>query len=257
MASVQIEIGDDGKIGTLPDPVQSFLETKIAEAYGKGAAKAAADAKSQVESQIAELKKGGLSASEREKLKTLEADLSRTSEELAKAKGDAVEAERIRTERHQRELDDRDALVKKAHGEVNKRTARLTEMVGKDIKIAALNEGAREESLAELEALLAPRVGLDDGLQAFVRDANDPGKPQLDADGKPLTIEGLVRQYLADKPHHIAAPEGRGGGRGGGRSLSGARNTASAFDRDVAKVAQDPSISNLARAFANAGKRSA
>lgn len=255
MATVQIEIGDDGKVGTLPDPVQSFLQTKIDEAYGKGAAKAAADAKTQVESQIAELKKGGLGAAERERLKTLEADLSKSNEELARAKGDAVEAERIRNERHTQQLAERDADVKKAQKEVERRTKRIADMVGKDVKIAALNEGAREESLAELELLLSPRIGLDDGLQAFVRDANDPGKPQLDADGvTPLTIEGLVRQYLAAHPHHKAAPEGRGGGRGGGRSLSGPTG-GTAFDREAAAVAQDPSITNVARAFAQVGKR--
>jgi hypothetical protein len=251
MPTVEVEIGDDGKIGTLPEAVQKFLDKRIGEATSSAKAAAAKD----LEAKIADLKRGGLDAADRERLKTLEGDLSRANEEVAKAKGDAAEAERIRSERHAKELKERDDKVKAAHGEVDKRTKRIRELVGKDIKIAALQAGAREESLDELEQLLGPSIGLDDALQAFVQDANEAGKARLDKDGKPVSIEGFVAEYLTAHPHHKSAPVGRGGRATGGRSLSGQKVSGVEAEKAAALelVSQNPSISNIARALSRAG----
>jgi hypothetical protein len=255
MPVLQIEIGDNGEVPTLPEPLQKHFDAKFAEAFGKGAEKAAREAKTQLEAQIAEMKRGGLGAAEREKLRTYEADLSKAKEELARAQGDAAEAERIRDERHQRDLKDRDARVSEAQKGTEKAVARVRELLGKDIRAAAMAAGARQESLAELELLLGGRIGLDEALQAFVKDATEPSKPALDKDGKPISVEGLVATYLAEHPHHKAAPAGRGGGALGGRSLSGQVPAGDALGSAVAAASVDPSHTNITRAFGEINRK--
>lgn len=250
MATVQVEISDDGKVGTLPEPLQKLLDTRIDEAYGKGAAKAAKE----LEGEIAKLKKSGLDPVERERLKTLEADHSRLTEEIALRDKKFDEAQEIRNKRHQQELADRDAKLSESAAEIQKRTQRIQELVGKEIRAAAMAAGARAESLDELELLLSGRVGLDNALQAFVKDANDAGKPLLDKDQKPVSIEGLVVSYLTDHPHHKAAPLGRGAGGGGGRSLGGKPSGDAEKDAALAAVAEQPTIANVARAFSRIGR---
>ncbi len=44
MAKVEIEIGDDGKVGTLPEPMQAWVDTLIKAEHGKAYAKARAEA---------------------------------------------------------------------------------------------------------------------------------------------------------------------------------------------------------------------
>lgn len=246
MAKVEIDIGDDGAVGTLPEPLQKFFDAKFGEAFGKGKAKAAEEIRSQVSTDPVVV----------EKLKAAEMENSKLREAEALREKNYAEAEKIRNERHARELAEREDAKVALTAEVEKRTARIQQLVGKEIRAAALDAGARRESLDELEELLSKRIGLDDGLQAFVRDAKDPGKAALAADGKtPLTIEGLVASYLADRPHHKAAPGGRGGGANGGRSLSGQHVGADADKAEALdEVARNPSINNIAAAFSKLGR---
>lgn len=252
MPEVIVEIGDDGKPVKVPGEVQRLIDA----AFGQGRAKATDEAAVKLKDEIDKLKRGGdLSAVERERLKTLEADHSRTLEELARAKNDNVEADRIRTERHKQELAERDEKVKAKDAEVEKRTSRIRELLGKEIRAIATAEGARKESLDELELLLGHRIGLDDALQAFVKDAKDAGKAALEADGKtPVTVEGLVRQYLTDHPHHRSAASGRGGGGRGGRSGTGETGTTGEKAVALADLERNPSVSAVAAALRHAGK---
>lgn len=253
MAKVEIEIGDDGKVGTLPEPLQKLFDNQQKEAFQRGIGKAADDIKG-LEGQIKTLKDGNLSATDRERLKSLEADKSKLEEELATKNKDFVKAQEIRDKRHADELADRDARIAATGEQVKTRDARIQELVAKDIALAAATAGARKESLAELQTLLGGRIGLDDRLQPFVKDATDPGKAHLDKDGKPVSIEGFVTAYLADHPHHKAAPSGRGGGAAGGRSFEGRpadTPKGAAFERASA----DPSTPNLAAAIAHLGQR--
>lgn len=259
MAKLEIEVSDDGKIGTLPEPLQKFLDSKINEAYGKGAAKAAEESKAQVtglETQIAELKKGTLSAADRERLRTLETEKSHLEEQLAIKEKDHEKAREIRDKRHADEIAARDAALTTAKAETDKRTARIRELaIANEITAAAIKAGARKESLDELQDLLGKRIALDDALQAFVTDAKDAGKPQLDKDGKAVTVEGFVAQYLTDHPHHKAGPPGRGGGAGGGRSLTGAQTPPANKDDAFERATADPSIANVAAALGEMSKR--
>ena len=92
-------------------------------------------------------------------------------------------------------------------------------MARSEIKIAAKTIGARTESLDELATLLGADLDLDPDLQPFVKGAD--GKPAVDKDGKPVSIEGHVKAYLDKHPHHRAGSGGTGGGARGGASMSG------------------------------------
>jgi len=254
MAVLEVEVNEDGSIGKLPDQVQKFLDDKYREAFGKGAAKAAAEAQTQLQREIDKIKRtGGGDATLAEKASNLEAELSALKEQEAIRAKDFDEAKRLIAERHQKDLDAKAADIAARDKEIARRTERIKQLVTSDIKIAALKHGAREESLAELDVLLSRRVGLNDELLSFVADAE--GKPALDKDGNPVTIEGLVQQYLTDHPHHKAAASGRGGRAAGGRSLAGDTGDGSEFAAAVDLVAQKPSVNSVADAFKRMGER--
>lgn len=244
MPKVEIEVGDDGKIGTLPEPLQKFFDSKFDEAFGKGKAKAAEEAKGQ-----------GADPVTIEKLKAAELENSKLKEAEAIRSKNYEEAERLRNERHANELKERDEKLAATTAEVTRRTQRIEQLSRSEIRIAAIAAGARQESLGELEALLGTRIGLDDALQAFVRDAKDAGKPLLDKDQKPVSIEGFVTQYLTDHPHHKAAPGGRGGGAQGGRSFTTPPPSGADAEKAnaIAEVERNPSVANVARAFSRIG----
>ena len=241
MPVIELEVGEDGSIAKVPEPVQKLID----KAFGKAKAEA-----------LDEARKASANPVELERIKSIESENSRLKEAEAKRKGENAEAEKIRNERHAAELADRDDKLKRAADEVSRRTQRLTELVSKEIRAVAMAAGARKESLDELEVLLGGRIGLDDALQVFVKDAKDVGKAALDKDGKPVGVEGFVTQYLTDHPHHKAKPDGRGGGAGGGRSLSGSSLTGLEADKaaDLEEVARNPNVNNVARAFARIGK---
>ena len=43
MAVLEVPLNEDGTIGTLPEPLQKLIDARYSEAFGKGAAKAAAE----------------------------------------------------------------------------------------------------------------------------------------------------------------------------------------------------------------------
>jgi hypothetical protein len=262
---LEIEVREDGVVeaSSMPEPLRKLFQAEFDRAYGKGSAKAAEEAKKQLETEVAkvreEAKKNSGDPVLAEKAKNLEIELSKLKEAEAESKKDFAEAQRLRDERHANELKDRDTLVTKAQQEVERRTGRIRELVTSEIRIAAQLHGARKESLGELDTLLGKRVDLNDNLEAFVvevdangnlvKGADGKNKPAVDKDGKPISIDGLVQQYLTDYPHHKAASGGRGGGASGGRSLAGDKGGKSdEWSGAVDQVAQDPSLTNVSRA---------
>ncbi len=245
---VELEVAEDGAVDfhNLPDALKKPFQDEFNRAYGKGSTKAAEEAKGQLEREISELKKGGLNPAEREKLRSAEMDLSRAKEEIALRDKNYEEAKNIREARHAQELKERDDLVTLTKAEIEKRDARIRDLAQSEIGVAALKAGVRDSSVAELRKLLGDRIGLDANLQPYVRDAQDPAKAAVDKDGKPVSVEGLVLEYVTANPHHKAAP----GGRGGGERLTGVAAEKAALLDEVAK---NPSVDNVARAFARAG----
>lgn len=249
MPKIEVEIGDDGAIGTLPDELQKFLDKKINRAYSDGADKALKALKENAKPDPVEV----------ERAKTLEIEVSKLKEAEAIREKRYEDAQAEAKKRHDAELAEKAAALEAKDAEVKRRTDRINELARKEIRAVALAQGARKESLDELELILGSSIGLDDALQVFVKDTQDAGKGRLDKDGKAVTIEGFVAQYLTDHPHHKSAATGRGGGASGGRSLSGASLTGVEAEKAAVldEVAKNPTVANIARAFAQAGKRGA
>jgi len=247
MAKLEIEIGDDGAIGTLPEELQKFLDKKIGKAYSEAHEKALKTLREKPD------------PVEVERAKTLEVEVSKLKEAEAIREKRYEDAQAEAKKRHDAELADKATALDAKEAEVRRRTTRIEELARKEIRTVALANGARRESLDELELILGSAIGLDDALQVFVKSTEDAGKGRLDKDGKAVTIEGFVAQYLTDHPHHKAPASGRGGGAQGGRSLSGTTLTGVEADKAAAldEVAKAPTVANVARAFAQVGKRSA
>lgn len=253
---LDIDVRDDGvlEMSSVPETLRPILEKEFNRAFGKGAAKAGEEARKQMETEVAkvreEMKKSGGDPVLVEKARNLEQELSKLREDEAIRTQNWQEAQRLRDERHQNELAEVAKKVAEREREIERRTGRISELVTSEIRISASKHGAREQSLAELDLLLRGRIGLDKDLQAYVKDEQDPEKPAVGADGKPVTIDGLVQQYLTDHPHHKAAAPGRGGAAAGGSSLAGGKaGERTEFGASVERVAQNPNVANLADAI--------
>lgn len=239
----EVDIDDKGEfVGTVPAELTSILDklrsASHGEGYGKGAQKAAEEAKQQIADAI-----------KAEKLR-LEAQMP-----LEKAKWDEIdqhnkvlktqlettvaESRKRMTEReeaHALELTTRmDALAK--------RNEKIKALVNANLRALAAQAGARDESLSELEVILQHRVGYDDHMEPFVI-AEDGKGPAKTAAGNPLGLDVFVKQYLDNHAHHRKPAPGRGGdarggaslrtaGGGGGGSLTGARERVESGDRSL------------------------
>lgn len=259
MATLEIEIKDDGTVGTLPEPLQKLMDARFNEAFGKGAEKAAKEAKAQIEDAVKKAReeeraaKGGNDPAATEKAKALEVEISKLREEEAKREKNFEEAQRLRDERYAKELAEREKKFEDERTDVKsaleKRDARLRQNVQTDIKSEAVRAGARSESIDEVCELLERYVGLDDDLLPVVKaDAFRARftESKLGEDGKPVSIEGLVEEYLSIKTHHRAAPQGRGGGAPGGRSLQGGpKSKTTELDGRLEAVKADPTMANV------------
>lgn len=241
MAEITIEVDDKGNIGKLPEAVQKFLDTRINEAFRKGAEKVEGELKPRLRSEADE-----------EKLKTLESENSRFKEAELKRKGEHEEAKKLADDRHAAELKDRDDKVTAKEQEIARRDARLRASLKSEVRSAAVAAGARDESLPELEKLLGAELDLDsDTLEPFVKDKD--GKPAKDKDGKAISVEGFVTQYLAEHPHHFKRPASRSGGAKGGATLSGTpANVGTDKDQALAAVEENPTPQNVNNAIAKA-----
>lgn len=176
-----VPLNEDGTIGTLPEQLQRFLDGKI--------------------QQVARRAKPEPSPVEAEELRQAKARLAQIEREDAERKGEYEKALKMREDDHAAEL-------AKTKAELDRRTARLREAAKADIRAAAAEHGARKESLAELEVLLAQRLTLDDETLTM-RVLGDDGKPS------DLSVSALVKGYLDANQHHRTAPMGGGGARGG------------------------------------------
>jgi hypothetical protein len=242
MEKIEIEVDDKGNIGTLPEPVQKFLDTRINDAVRRKA-----------ESLEKEYKPRLRSEADEERLKLLADENARFKEEEAKRKGDHEEAKRLAEERHTAALKERDDKLAATAEELTRRESRLRSMLGSEIKAAAVAAGARDQSIPELVKLLGADIDLDPtSLEPFVKGAD--GKPKTDKDGKTITVEGFVAQYLADNPHHLGGTRGKGGRASGGQHMRGGQGTTE-FDQSLAAAEADPSTKNVAVAVSAMRKK--
>jgi hypothetical protein len=213
MANLEVDYDETtGKIGTLPEPIQKFVDRLIAETGGKLRATITKD----VETQYAEKLKA-VDPVEREKLQIALDENGRFKIAEQERKAEYEKALKLREEAETARETERNKALDATKVEITRRDVRLREMAKNEIKIAAKTLGARTESLTELAALLGADLDLDPDLQPFVKGAD--GKPAVDKDGKPVSIEGFVHAYLDTHPHHRVSVAGAGGGARGGASI--------------------------------------
>lgn len=233
MPELTIDIDDAGNIGTLPAPLQQFLDGRINDAYKRGAEK--------VEKELAGTR---VDPAERERLKLLEQENARFREQQALAEKNYQEAHRLQEERLSKIAAEKDDVLKAKEAEIARRDARLRDMLGAEIRAAAVAAGAREESLPELSKLLGADLDLDADLQPFVRGTD--GGPRL-RQGVPVTIEGWVADYLAAHPHHLRAGRSQSGRAAGGATFGGGATSASPAEDALAALAKQPTAANVAK----------
>lgn len=231
MPKLEIEI-DDAKgefLGEVPTPLATILEklrtTAHGEGFGKGAQKAAEEAKKQIEDAV-----------RAEKLK-LEASMP-----LEKAKWDDIDQQNkllkgqlettvSETRKRMTEREEAHAVeLTQRMDAISKRNEKIRGLVNANLRALAAQAGARDESLSELEVILQHRIGYDDHMEPYVK-AED-GSPAKTAAGNPLGIDAFVKQYLDNHAHHRKPVQGRGGDARGGASLRGPAPTrAGAIER--------------------------
>lgn len=218
MPKVEVDIDDKGEfVGQLPTELDAIL-TKIksashGEGFGKGASKAAEEAKAQIASAVAaeKAKLEALAPLEREKWqgideqnKALKSQLETTLSESRKQMTSAAESHALE-------------LTRKAEA-LTKRNEKIQTLVTANLRSLAAQAGARDESLSELEVILRHRIAFDDDMEPYVK-AED-GSPAKTTAGNPLGIDVFVKQYLDNHPHHRKPAPGRGGDARGGASLN-------------------------------------
>lgn len=267
MATLEIELNDDGSVGTLPPELQKFMDAKINQAFGKGAEKAAKEAQAQVEDAVKrareEERRSGGDPAAVEKVKNLETELSKLREEEALRTKNYEEAQRLRDERYAKDMAERDKRTAEVEAasksEIERREARLRQNIRTDIKAEAVKAGTRDASIDEVSKLLKDFVGLNDDFDPVVNAEAfraEFSESKLGEDGQPVSIEGLVAEYLALKPHHKNPVTGKGGGARGGYSTSGtAVTTKNGELANALQAVQDnPTIDNVADAFRRMSK---
>jgi len=235
---ITVEVDEQGNIGTLPAALQSVLDREITRAYKKAEQKYAERI---------------INPAEQERLKQVEADNALLKEEIATRDKNFEEAARLREERFQKALADADTRAKSFQTEIERREARLKHMLGAEIRAAAVAAGARDESLSELSKLLGADVDLDGDLNPVVKDAQ--GEPRV-SDGKPVTIEGLVKEYLAAHPHHLKGGRSTSGRAQGGVAMNRAMGqVADAHEEAFAAVAENPTVRTVGNAIRSMRQR--
>lgn len=232
MPVIEVELGDDGSIGKLPEPLQKFFDKRFDEAVRKGAEKTEAKLNPYLTDPV-----------EMERLRQRDQALAKIELEVAERDKQYETAKKMREEAYAKEKADAVTAEKK---NTAKAVERVRASVAKTIRAAALASGARDESLGELERLLAVEVDLDDELNEYVKDAGDPKKPRLDANGQPVTVEGLVADYLQKHTHHLKATPAASGKARGGATFAGAPLVTDERGRAREAVAADPSVKNVA-----------
>lgn len=218
MPRIEIEVDDKGDIiGQAPAEIDAIFKrietTAHGAGYGKGASKAAEEAKKQIADAIA-AEKARLEAEspiKAAKFEQMETDYKTLQTRLLEAERANSNTLKEREEAHAREMLERADRLKKLGG-------RIQELTKAQLRGEAARYGARDESLDELEVILHASIGYDDDMQPFVR--NPDGSLRM-SQGKPMGIQAFVKEYLEGHAHHRRPTGGPGGGARGGASFSG------------------------------------
>jgi hypothetical protein len=212
--ALTVELDERGAPRAVPEPLQRWVNGLVADERRRATEKALPD------------------PVERERLRQLESELS--AYKIAEAEREKRYEEALKM----READLAEKLKAK-DADIARRTQRLADLLGAEVRAAALKHGAREESLEDLDVLLSHRIALDDDLNVVV--LGDDGEPVEDG-----TIDALVAQTLDIKPYFRRA-HGTGGGARGGASTRGTVPRPEDAERESAFAAMEdaPTAANL------------
>ncbi len=254
MPKFEVEVDDKGEfIGSLPAEVDAILKRIEITAHGtgfrSGQGKATEDAKKQIEDAIKSerLKIEASLPLEREKWQSTDEENKALKQQLTDRIRESDRTLRGREEAHAEELTKRVEAL-------SKRNAKIHQLVKAQIQGLALQAGAREESLPELEVILGSMVGYDDDMESFVK---GPDEKPLMMHGKPITLQQFVKSYIDNHPHHRKPAAGAGGGARGGASFRGHEGTVS-LDAAKSRIeAGDRSPSAINELFEAGRKRPA
>lgn len=252
---LDIEIDDKGEIvGDPPEGLKAIFarieNTAHGQGFGKGAAKAAEEAKAQILAAVAaeKAKLDAMAPLEREKF-------ARESEENKTLKAQMLEGAR-ETDRQQKAREEVHAtqLLERAEA-LKKRNVKIQALVTAQLKALAAQNGARDESLPELEVILGHRIKFDDEMEPYVvtEDGSGPATHQ----GKPLTLDLFVKQYLDNHPHHRKPVAGQGGGARGGASLRTTTGSPASLEQAKQSFAETRSPESINAIFEAGRKKSA
>jgi len=197
--------GDDDKIEFSPAQ-QRFLEDKINEAYARGASKAEKTFQTQItdlQAQVTELKKpkppkggdkGGEGDGQGEKT------FSRKELDQILAERDKEWDAKVKPEREAREAAEK----------------RAQDLLTKDKTAALVSAAAKAKAVdpEEVSQLLEGKIGHDDDGKLIVLNETIPGAAKLGKDGKPLSIDQFVADWIDARPHHKAGSGNPGAGSG-------------------------------------------
>jgi hypothetical protein len=248
MPKFEIELDDKGEfVGAVAPEFVSVLDriksASHGEGFGKGAQKAAEEAKAQIASTVAaeKIKLESAFAADRvrwgeieELNKVLKTQLDGTMQEHRKTLTAQSEAHADEITRRVKALTVRDDQIRA--------------LVNQSLKGLAAQFGTHEESLPELEVILQHRIGYTDDMVPFVR--GEDGQPAKTTAGNALGIDVFVKQYLDNHAHHRKPAPGRGGDARGGASLRAHGSGATDFDQAKARIdGGDRSVDAINEAF--------
>lgn len=252
MPQFTCDVDDKGDLlGEVP-PELSALLTKIENAsygrgYGKGVEKAAVDAKKQIEDNVkAEIARiNAMAPLEAEKHARIAEENGILQARLQEHLTASERAIKSREEAHAKEIVARSEALQK-------RDTKIKDLVKAQIRADALAGGAREESLPELEVILATSIGYDDNMEPFVSDGD--GKP-LVQHGRQVGLTQFVKAYLDSHPHHRKPPAGHPGNARGGASYYNQQATVTAEGARARIEAGDRSAGAIEELFQATRKR--
>lgn len=231
MARIEIELNDQGElVGQAPaelDAIFKRIETTAhGSGYGKGVSKAAEDAKKQIADAV-QAEKSRLEAEaplRQAKYEQMEGDYKALQTRVIETERASSLTLKEREEAHAREMLERADRLKKLGG-------RIQDLTKAQLRGEARAHGARDESLNELEVILHASIGYDDDMTPFVRNGDGTVRS---VQGKPMSIDAFVKEYLDGHTHHRRPASGQGGGARGGASFHG--HTGTTVSADVART---------------------
>lgn len=257
MPKFEIELDDKGElVGQAPAEVLAFHERIGIAAHGNGfrsgQSKAGEEAKAKLDEAIKN-ERARLEASmplEREKWTAIEEENKTLKAQYTDSMRESSRTLQKREEAHAEELTKRVEAV-------NRRNAKIQNLVNANLRSLAAQAGAREESLGELEIILQHRIGYDDDMEPYVKTEDGSG-PLKTNTGTVVPMDAFVRSYLDNHPHHRKPTNVRGGEARRGATLNGMPNGSTASVQAVQERinAGDRSPEAINELF-NAGRKQA